>query len=62
VILITQGFHTTAAAPGSNVYFLNYLAGDLFDDDRKTPPYDDPAHVWIKGNWDGNTMQLPVIT
>jgi len=62
VILITQGFHTTAAAPGSNVYFLNYLAGDLFDDDRKTPPYDDPAHVWIKGNWDGNMMELPVIT
>lgn len=61
-ILITQGFHTTAAAPGSNVYFLNYLAGDLFDEDRKTPPYDDPAHVWIKGNWDGNMMELPVIT
>ena len=27
LVLGTQGFHPVAAAPGSNVYFLNYLAG-----------------------------------
>lgn len=61
VVLITQGFHATAAAPGSSMYFLNYLAGELFDDDRARPPYDDPAHAWIKDKWDGNMMELPVV-
>ena len=27
LVLVTQGFHSTSAAPGSNLYFLNYLAG-----------------------------------
>jgi 5-deoxy-glucuronate isomerase len=60
LILVTQGFHPVAAAPGSNVYFLNYLAGDLLDEARSTPPYDDPTYAWLKQNWGGNAWQLPM--
>ena len=49
-----------AAAPGSNVYFLNYLAGELLDEDRARPPLDDVHYAWMKNNWDGNRLALPV--
>ncbi|TAH49021.1 MAG: 5-deoxy-glucuronate isomerase [Chloroflexota bacterium] len=60
LVLVTQGFHPVATAPGSNVYFLNYLAGELYDDARATPPYDDPAYAWLKTNWQGNALALPM--
>ena len=60
LVLVTQGFHSTAAAPGSNLYFLNYLAGELIDDARKTPPFDDPDYAWLKDNYSANLMQLPL--
>jgi len=60
LVLVTKGFHSTAAAPGSNVYFLNYLAGELLDDQRATPPFDDPRYAHLKDNWDEHTMSLPV--
>ena len=60
LVLVTKGFHSTTAAPGSNMYFLNYLAGELLDDERSRPPYDDPRYAHLKGAWDENTMQLPV--
>ena len=59
-VLVTQGFHPVAVPPGSNVYFLNYLAGDLFDDERRTPPYDDPNWSWMKEDWEGERMSLPL--
>lgn len=59
-VLVTQGFHPTAAAPGSNMYFLNYLAGELQDEARGTPPLDDPDFAWMKQDWDGKRLQLPV--
>lgn len=60
LVLVTRGFHPVATAPGSNVYFLNYLAGELYDDARATPPYDDPAYAWLKSNWQGNALALPM--
>lgn len=60
LVLVTKGFHSTAAAPGSNLYFLNYLAGELIDDARKTPPYDDPDFVWLKDDYTANLLQLPL--
>jgi 5-deoxy-glucuronate isomerase len=59
-VLVTQGFHPTAAAPGSNMYFLNYLAGDLLDDQRATAPLDDPDFAWMKQDWDGRRWHLPL--
>ena len=61
LILVTQGFHSTAAAPNFNLYFLNYLAGELVDNNRATPAFDDPAFAWIKNDWEANAMPLPVI-
>ena len=61
LVLVTQGFHSTAAAPNCNLYFLNYLAGELIDEDRGTPPYDDPAFAYIKEDWHADTLPLPII-
>lgn len=60
-VLVTQGFHSTAAAPEANIYFLNYLAGDLLDEARGTPPFDDPQYAYLKDNLDGKAMTLPII-
>lgn len=60
LVLVTQGFHPVSAAPGSNIYFLNYLAGDLLDEARATPPLDDPDFAWMKQDWDGRRLRLPV--
>ena len=62
LVLVTQGFHPVAAPPGSNIYFLNYLAGDLLEDARGTPPFDDPDWGWIKTDWGGRAMGLPVVS
>ena len=61
LVLVTQGFHSTAAAPNFNLYFLNYLAGDLLDEARATPSFDDPAYAWIKNDWDANLKTLPIV-
>ncbi len=61
LVLVTEGFHPVAAPPGSNVYFLNYLAGELLDDARGTPPFDDPDWAWIKENWAANAIELPAV-
>jgi 5-deoxy-glucuronate isomerase len=59
-VLVTKGFHPTTASPGSNMYFLNYLAGDLLDEARATPPVDDTDFAWMKQDWDGKRWTLPV--
>ncbi len=61
LVLVTQGFHSTSAAPGSNLYFLNYLAGELVDEQRATPPYDDPDYAWLKNDYEANLMRLPIM-
>lgn len=60
LVLVTQGYHPVAAAPGSNVYFLNYLAGELLDAERARPPLDDYRYAWMKENWEGNRLELPI--
>jgi 5-deoxy-glucuronate isomerase len=61
LVLVTKGFHPVSAAPGSNVYFLNYLAGNLLDEARSTPPYDDPNYAWIKQDWEAKPIPLPIL-
>jgi 5-deoxy-glucuronate isomerase len=60
LVLVTQGFHPVAVAPGCNVYFLNYLAGELLDEARAAPPLDDSRYAWMKQDWDGRPLTLPV--
>ena len=59
VVTVTQGFHSSAAAPGNHMYFLNYLAGAPVDDERAIPPFFQPEYRWIDGNWDQDAMELP---
>jgi 5-deoxy-glucuronate isomerase len=61
LVLVTKGFHPVSAAPGSNIYFLNFLAGDLLDEARATPPYDDPNYAWLKQDWEGKPFKLPLL-
>jgi 5-deoxy-glucuronate isomerase len=59
LVLVTQGFHSSVAAPGSNMYFLNYLAGELLDEARATPPFFQPEYRWIEGRWKEGLMTFP---
>jgi 5-deoxy-glucuronate isomerase len=61
VVMVTQGFHCSAAAPGSHMYFLNYLAGTPENEERAIPPFFQPEYRWIDGNWDVDAMTLPTV-
>lgn len=57
-VMVRQGYHPVVAAPGYDVYYLNFLAGD-------TPSWaaaDDPQLAWVRGSWEGapGRMQLPI--
>jgi 5-deoxy-glucuronate isomerase len=46
-MLVPWGYHTTAAAHGYDLYYLNALAGDR----RSMASADDPDLAWIRGSW-----------
>ncbi|MGH3104027.1 MAG: 5-deoxy-glucuronate isomerase [Gaiellaceae bacterium] len=47
LMLVPYGYHTTAAAHGYDLYYLNALAGDT----RSMASADDPALHWVRGAW-----------
>ena len=47
ILLVPYGYHTTAAAHGYDLYYLNALAGDR----RSMAAADDPALAWIRDSW-----------
>jgi 5-deoxy-glucuronate isomerase len=47
VMLVPFGYHTTAAAHGYDLYYLNALAGDR----RSMAAADDPELAWIRAAW-----------
>jgi len=47
LMLVPYGYHTTAAAHGYDLYYLNALAGDH----RSMAAADDPGLAWIRGAW-----------
>ena len=57
--LVTKGYHSTAAAPGSHMFFLNFLAGELVDGERVTPPCFHDAYTWIEEDWTRFGWDLP---
>ncbi|MER3553970.1 MAG: 5-deoxy-glucuronate isomerase [Meiothermus sp.] len=59
LILAPKGYHPVAAAPGSNVYYLNFMAGEAVGSARATPPVDDPDWGWMRSDWAGKPMELP---
>lgn len=60
--LVPKGYHTSVACPGSNMYFLNYLAGELVGGERRTPPCFAAEHTWIESDWTAGQWGLPVVT
>ena len=60
-VLVTKGYHSSVACPSSHMMFLNYLAGELYDDERTTPPCFDQGHTWIQNDWDRDAWDLPVV-
>lgn len=61
LVLVPMGYHTTVSSPGSNMYFLNFLAGDLELDERRTPPCFHSDHTWIEADWESGAWELPVV-
>jgi 5-deoxy-glucuronate isomerase len=59
--LVPAGYHSTVACPGANMYFLNYLAGELVGEQRRTPPCFHSEHTWIESDWGAGAWSLPVV-
>jgi len=60
LLLVPYGYHTTAAAHGYDLYYLNALAGDR----RTMQAADDPDLAWIRPAWDDlePDPRVPVVT
>jgi len=56
VVLIHEGYHPVVKAPGTNAYYLNFLAGDV----RKISAVTDPHYEWVSKNWHGNPIPIPL--
>ena len=52
--LVPKGYHSTVSCPSTNMFFLNYLAGELVDKERTTPPCFDAGHTWIHDAWEND--------
>lgn len=59
---VPRGYHTSVACPGANMYFLNYLAGELVGDERRTPPCFHSDYTWIEQDWTAGEWGMPVVT
>jgi 5-deoxy-glucuronate isomerase len=60
VMLVPHGYHTTCAAHGYDLYYLNGLAGDR----RSMAAADDPALAWIRPAWEElePDRRVPLVT
>ena len=60
LMLVPHGYHTTAAAHGYDLYYLNGLAGDR----RSMAAADDPALAWIRPAWERlePDTRVPLVT
>ena len=56
LVLIHEGYHPVVKAPGTNAYYLNFLAGDV----RPISAVNDPEYDWIATNWAGNPITVPI--
>jgi len=57
-VLVPEGYHPVAAAPGYNAYYLNFLAGSA----QSLANCDDPAHAWVKGTWSDRDPRVPMVS
>ena len=56
LVLVHEGYHTVATAPGTNAYYLNFLAGEA----KPVVQLNDPAYAWIAEDWPGRPIEIPL--
>jgi 5-deoxy-glucuronate isomerase len=56
LVLVHEGYHPVVKAPGTNAYYLNFLAGDV----RRISAVNDPEYDWVATNWMGNPIAIPI--
>ncbi|HMN11804.1 MAG TPA: 5-deoxy-glucuronate isomerase [Bellilinea sp.] len=57
LVLSPEGYHPVVAAPGYNVYYLNFLAGS----DQSLTARDDPDYAWVKQTFDHLDPRVPFV-
>src|ERR1044071_562329 len=57
-VLVPEGYHPVAAAPGYTTYYLNFLAGSA----QSLANSDDPLHAWVKDSWREKDPRVPVVS
>lgn len=56
-VVVRRGYHPVVAAPGCDVYYLNFLAGQH----PLWIVYDDPALAWVRQTWNSRRpLRLPL--
>ena len=57
-VMVRRGYHPVVAAPGYDVYYLNFLAGPT----PSWAAHDDPQLAWVRENWAGrpDRLRLPL--
>ncbi|HEY2888425.1 MAG TPA: 5-deoxy-glucuronate isomerase [Candidatus Limnocylindrales bacterium] len=56
LVLVHEGYHTVATAPGTNAYYLNFLAGES----KPVIQVNDPAYEGIVDDWTGRPVAIPL--
>lgn len=57
LVLVPEGYHPVVAAPGYNVYYLNFLVGSA----QSLKASDDPKFSWVKDTWKNKDKRLPLV-
>jgi len=57
LVLVPKGYHPVVAAPGYNVYYLNFLVGSA----QSLKASDDPKFAWVKDTWKNKDRRLPLV-
>jgi len=58
MVLVPEGYHPVAAAPGYNTYYLNALGGTA----RSLAASDDPQYEWVRRSWGEVDRRLPLVS
>lgn len=55
-VLVPEGYHPVASAPGYTTYYLNVLAGSA----QSLANQDDPRYAWVKENYQIRDPRVPL--
>ena len=59
--MVPKGYHSSVCCPGSHMFFLNFLAGELKNEARSTPPCFHSDFTWIEDDWEEGAWELPIV-